>query len=84
MGTDTFSRGARVMIWRWGSQVRTYFCRGCFLIDVTPLHRFQEACSANSLAKMVFGVVFNIFDMMEVDVKIRGRGNYFAYFTNIY
>ena len=74
MGTDTFSRGARVMIWRWGSQVRTYFCQGCFLIDETLLHRIQEACSANSFAKMAFRVAFDIFDMMEFGVKIRGRG----------
>ncbi|KAG1664752.1 hypothetical protein GQR58_019681 [Nymphon striatum] len=46
--------------------VRTYFCLMCFLIDWTILHRFSEACSSNSLAKVVFGIDISILTMMKI------------------
>ncbi|KAG1648606.1 hypothetical protein GQR58_029704 [Nymphon striatum] len=65
------------------SKVRTYFCLMCFLIDWTILHRFSEACSSNSLAKVVFGIDISILTMMKIGPKIRGRGNVIDYFTKI-
>ena len=55
----------------------------CFLIDWTILHRSSEACSDNSLAKVVFGVDLSFSTMTKIGLKIRGRGNVIVRFTKI-